>query len=188
MGKSYQKVWAKYRKWRHLWFCGSQIDNCTVLYTVRKTAAQNVRPTSAGCGRGISAFNFGGCLVECGTAWICGNVVVWNRAKKFRFAAWLVRKFSGSPVETICRRATIVNVITKVGEMMTQDWVALVRHWLYRMGKIVAQTVAARLEKPSWIGRNNAIIVTPVQIWKHNQRWFGAVGTAGQRCTTTRRL
>jgi aldehyde dehydrogenase (NAD+) len=60
-----------------------------------------------------------------------------------------------------------------------------------RMGKIVAQSVAARLGRSLLeLGGNNAIIITPdadldiamVAVV------FGAVGTAGQRCTTTRRL
>lgn len=60
-----------------------------------------------------------------------------------------------------------------------------------RMGKIVAQTVAARLGKSILeLGGNNAIIVTPDADLKTTiiGAVFGAVGTAGQRCTTTRRL
>jgi aldehyde dehydrogenase (NAD+) len=60
-----------------------------------------------------------------------------------------------------------------------------------RMGKIVAQTVAARLGKSLLeLGGNNAIIVTPDADLKMTiiGAVFGAVGTAGQRCTSTRRL
>jgi L-aminoadipate-semialdehyde dehydrogenase len=59
------------------------------------------------------------------------------------------------------------------------------------MGRQVAQTVAARLGKSLLeLGGNNAIIVTPSADLRLVQRavLFGAVGTAGQRCTTTRRL
>ena len=60
-----------------------------------------------------------------------------------------------------------------------------------RMGKIVAQAVAARLGKSLLeLGGNNAIIVTPDADIKMTiiGAVFGAVGTAGQRCTSTRRL
>src|SRR5690606_21535438 len=60
-----------------------------------------------------------------------------------------------------------------------------------RMGKIVAQEVAARLGKSLLeLGGNNAIIVTPDADVKMTVigAVFGAVGTAGQRCTSTRRL
>ena len=59
------------------------------------------------------------------------------------------------------------------------------------MGKIVAQAVAARLGKSLLeLGGNNAIIVTPDADIKMTVigAVFGAVGTAGQRCTSTRRL
>jgi aldehyde dehydrogenase (NAD+) len=60
-----------------------------------------------------------------------------------------------------------------------------------RMGKIVAQAVAARLGKSLLeLGGNNAIIVTPDADIKNTVigAVFGAVGTCGQRCTSTRRL
>jgi aldehyde dehydrogenase (NAD+) len=59
------------------------------------------------------------------------------------------------------------------------------------MGKIVAQAVAGRLGKSLLeLGGNNAIIVTPDADIKMTVigAVFGAVGTAGQRCTSTRRL
>ncbi len=59
------------------------------------------------------------------------------------------------------------------------------------MGKIVAQAVAARLGKSLLeLGGNNAIIVTPEADMKMTiiGAVFGAVGTCGQRCTSTRRL
>ena len=60
-----------------------------------------------------------------------------------------------------------------------------------RMGKIVAQACAARLGNSLLeLGGNNAIIVTPDADIKMTVigAVFGAVGTAGQRCTSTRRL
>ena len=60
-----------------------------------------------------------------------------------------------------------------------------------RMGKLVAQKVAARLGRSLLeLGGNNAIIVSPDADIKMTiiGAVFGAVGTAGQRCTSTRRL
>jgi len=87
----------------------------------------------------------------------------------------------------------LINGDYKVGEMMTQDnRIPLVSATgSIRMGKIVAQAVAARLGKTLLeLGGNNAIIVTPDADIKMTVigAVFGAVGTAGQRCTSTRRL
>lgn len=80
-----------------------------------------------------------------------------------------------------------------VGEFMTKDErVPLISATgSTRMGKIVAQTVAGRLGKTLLeLGGNNAIIVTPDANIKNTVigAVFGAVGTCGQRCTSTRRL
>ncbi|HZJ36516.1 MAG TPA: aldehyde dehydrogenase family protein, partial [Gillisia sp.] len=81
----------------------------------------------------------------------------------------------------------------KVGEMMTTDTrIPLISATgSTRMGKIVASKVAERLGKTLLeLGGNNAIIVTPDADVKMTVigAVFGAVGTAGQRCTSTRRL
>ena len=81
----------------------------------------------------------------------------------------------------------------KVGEWMTADKrVPLVSATgSIRMGKIVAQAVAARLGRSLLeLGGNNAIIITPDADLKMviPATVFGAVGTCGQRCTSTRRL
>ncbi|MFB0910257.1 MAG: aldehyde dehydrogenase family protein, partial [Flavobacterium sp.] len=87
----------------------------------------------------------------------------------------------------------LINGDYKVGEMMTNDKrVPLISATgSIRMGKIVAQTVAGRLGRSLLeLGGNNAIIVTPDADIKMTVigAVFGAVGTAGQRCTSTRRL
>ena len=93
------------------------------------------------------------------------------------------------PAGTSC----IVNGDYTVGEMMTADRrVPLVSATgSIRMGKIVAQAVAARLGRSLLeLGGNNAIIITPEADLKMviPATVFGAVGTCGQRCTSTRRL
>src|SRR5690554_190478 len=146
----------------------------------------------------ISAFNFPVAVWSwnAALAWICGNVVVWKPSEKVPLCSVACQKIfkevlseNNLPEGISC----IVNGDYKVGEMMTQDpRVALVSATgSTRMGKIVAQTVAARLGKTILeLGGNNAIIVTPDADLKTTiiGAVFGAVDTAGQRCTTTRRL
>lgn len=146
----------------------------------------------------ISAFNFpvavwawNACL-----AWVCGDVCVWKASEKTPLCAVAcqhlfqkVLKANDLPEGISC----IVNGDYKVGEMMTKDHrVALVSATgSTRMGRIVGQAVAARFGRTILeLGGNNAIIITPSADMKVVLvgAVFGAVGTAGQRCTTTRRL
>ena len=146
----------------------------------------------------ISAFNFPVAVWSWNTAlaWICGDVCVWKPSEKAPLCgiacqniAASVFKANGLP-EGI---SSLVNGDYRVGEMITTDKrVPLISATgSIRMGKIVAQKVAARLGKSLLeLGGNNAIIVTPDADIKMTVigAVFGAVGTAGQRCTSTRRL
>ena len=146
----------------------------------------------------ISAFNFPVAVWAWNTAlaWVCGDVCVWKPSEKTplcsiacQHIAASVFKANNLPEGISC----LINGDYKVGEMMTQDQrVPLVSATgSIRMGKIVAQAVAARLGKSLLeLGGNNAIIVTPEADIKMTVigAVFGAVGTAGQRCTSTRRL
>jgi aldehyde dehydrogenase (NAD+) len=146
----------------------------------------------------ISAFNFP-VAVWCwnaALAWVCGDVCVWKPSEKTPLCSIAcqnifneVAKENNLP-EGI---SSIVNGDYKVGEMMTHDKrVPLVSATgSIRMGKIVAQAVAARLGKSLLeLGGNNAIILSPQADLKMvvPAIVFGAVGTCGQRCTSTRRL
>jgi len=146
----------------------------------------------------ISAFNFPVAVWAWNTAlaWICGDVCVWKPSEKTPLCgvacqniAAEVFKENGLPEGVSC----LINGDYKVGELMTNDGrIPLVSATgSIRMGKIVAQAVAARLGKSLLeLGGNNAIIVTPDADIKMTVigAVFGAVGTAGQRCTSTRRL
>ena len=146
----------------------------------------------------ISAFNFPVAVWAWNTAlaWICGDVCVWKPSEKTPLCgiacqniATEVFKANNLPEGISC----LINGNYKVGELMTQDQrIPLISATgSIRMGKIVAQTVAARLGKSLLeLGGNNAIIVTPDADIKMTVigAVFGAVGTAGQRCTSTRRL
>ncbi len=146
----------------------------------------------------ISAFNFPVAVWSWNTAlaWVCGDVTVWKPSEKTPLCgiacqkiAAEVFKANGLPEGISC----LINGDYKVGEFMSHDQrIPLVSATgSIRMGKIVAQAVAARLGKSLLeLGGNNAIIVTPDADIKMTVigAVFGAVGTAGQRCTSTRRL
>ena len=146
----------------------------------------------------ISAFNFPVAVWAWNTAlaWICGDVCVWKPSEKTplcgiacqNIIAEVIRE-NNLPEGISC----LINGDYKIGEMMTSDKrIPLISATgSTRMGKIVAQTVAGRLGKSLLeLGGNNAIIVTPDADIKMTVigAVFGAVGTAGQRCTSTRRL
>ena len=146
----------------------------------------------------ISAFNFPVAVWSWNTAlaWICGDVCVWKASEKTPLCSIAcqniiaeVLKENNLPEGISC----IVNGNYEVGEYMTTDRrIPLISATgSTRMGKIVGQTVGARLGKSLLeLGGNNAIIVTPDADIKMTVigAVFGAVGTAGQRCTSTRRL
>ena len=146
----------------------------------------------------ISAFNFPVAVWAWNTAlaWICGDVCVWKPSEKAPLCgiacqniAAEVFKANDLPEGISC----LINGDYRVGEMLTKDKrIPLISATgSIRMGKIVAQEVACRLGKSLLeLGGNNAIIVTPDADIKMTVigAVFGAVGTAGQRCTSTRRL
>lgn len=146
----------------------------------------------------ISAFNFPVAVWSWNTAlaWVCGDVCIWKPSEKTPLCgiacqniAAEVFKANNLPEGISC----IINGDYRVGELMTKDTrIPLISATgSTRMGKIVAQAVAARLGRSLLeLGGNNAIIVTPDADIKMTVigAVFGAVGTAGQRCTSTRRL
>ena len=146
----------------------------------------------------ISAFNFPVAVWSWNTAlaWICGDVCVWKPSEKTPLCSVACQKIIANilkendlPEGISC----LINGDYKVGEYMTKDKrIALISATgSTRMGKIVASEVGARLGKSLLeLGGNNAIIVTPDADVKMTVMGavFGAVGTAGQRCTSTRRL
>ncbi|WP_297515139.1 aldehyde dehydrogenase family protein [Flavobacterium sp.] len=146
----------------------------------------------------ISAFNFPVAVWSWNTAlaWICGDVCVWKPSEKTplcgvacqNIIAEVLRE-NNLPEGISC----LINGDYKIGQLLNRDTrVPLVSATgSTRMGKIVAKEVAARLGRSLLeLGGNNAIIVTPDADIKMTVigAVFGAVGTAGQRCTSTRRL
>jgi aldehyde dehydrogenase (NAD+) len=146
----------------------------------------------------ISAFNFPVAVWSWNSmlAWVCGDVCIWKPSEKTPLCSIAcqnivtkVFKKNGVPEGVSC----LVNGDYKIGQMLAADErVALLSATgSSRMGKAVATTVSARLGRALLeLGGNNAIIVTQHANLDMAIRGavFGAVGTAGQRCTTTRRL
>ncbi|MBC7920663.1 MAG: aldehyde dehydrogenase family protein [Ferruginibacter sp.] len=146
----------------------------------------------------ISAFNFPVAV----WAWnamvaaVCGNVCVWKPSEKTPLSAVACQRIVGRVLERNQLPEGIFSLI--IGEAATgaalanDSRVALVSATgSTRMGRQVAEAVAKRLGKSLLeLGGNNAIIITEHADIEMAVRAtvFGAVGTCGQRCTTTRRL
>lgn len=146
----------------------------------------------------ITAFNFPVAVWAWNTAiaLVCGNTVVWKPSEKTPLCAIACQKLLAEILHNNGLPEGISNLVMgdkEVGEWLAADnRISLVSATgSTRMGKEVAVTVAQRLGKTLLeLGGNNAIIVTPDADLNMTiiGAVFGAVGTAGQRCTSTRRL
>ncbi|MBD1429663.1 L-piperidine-6-carboxylate dehydrogenase [Sphingobacterium litopenaei] len=146
----------------------------------------------------ITAFNFPVAVWawNAALALVCGDVIVWKPSEKTPLCAVACQKIIADILKENDLPEGISSLVTgdaDVGKWIAEDErIALVSATgSTRMGKQVAVTVANRLGKSLLeLGGNNAIIVTPSADLKMTiiGAVFGAVGTAGQRCTSTRRL
>src|SRR5688572_13200887 len=146
----------------------------------------------------ISAFNFPVAVWSWNSmlAWICGDVCIWKASEKTPLCSVACQIITAKvfeknkvPEGVSC----IVNGDFRVGQWLAaNENIPLVSATgSVRMGKAVAKTVSERLGRSLLeLGGNNAIIVSEKANLDMAIRGavFGAVGTAGQRCTTTRRL
>ena len=146
----------------------------------------------------ISAFNFP-VAVWCwntALAWISGDTCVWKGSEKTPLCSVACQNLIAEVLKDNDLEEGISCIVTgnyKVGEMMTNDkrMPLISATGSSRMGRIVGATVASRFGKSLLeLGGNNAIIITPTADLKIvvPGAVFGAVGTCGQRCTSTRRL
>jgi len=146
----------------------------------------------------ISAFNFPVAVWAWNAmlAWVCGDTCIWKPSEKTplcsiacqNIVSKVFRK-NGVPEGVSC----VVNGNYLVGELIThsKDIPLVSATGSVRMGKAVAKAVGERLGRPLLeLGGNNAIIISEHANLDIAIRGalFGAVGTAGQRCTSTRRL
>jgi aldehyde dehydrogenase (NAD+) len=146
----------------------------------------------------ISAFNFPAAV----WAWnayvaaVCGNTVIWKPSELTPLIAIALTKISASVASANGYPAlfTLINSPgADLGSTMSKDsrLPLISATGSCRMGRIVGQEVAARFGKSLLeLGGNNALIVLEDADLELALRAivFGSVGTAGQRCTTTRRL
>lgn len=151
----------------------------------------------------ISAFNFPVAVWSwnAALAFVCGDSVIWKPSEKTPLTALAcerifqkaVTKYKAAGHDCPDYLLQVLIGYADVGQALVDD----VRVPLIsatgstRMGKIVGEQVAKRMGKSLLeLGGNNAMIVTPSADLKLAVRAivFSAVGTAGQRCTSLRRL
>jgi len=146
----------------------------------------------------ISAFNFPVAVWSWNAfiAFVCGDVCLWKPSEKTPLTALAVCKVLDGVLEETGWRGIsnlVIGDVAEVGEPMLDDRrVPLVSATgSCRMGKIVGPRVAARLGRSLLeLGGNNALVVMDDAELDLAlvATAFGAVGTAGQRCTSTRRI
>jgi L-aminoadipate-semialdehyde dehydrogenase len=147
----------------------------------------------------ISAFNFPVAVWSWNAALaaVCGDATIWKPSEKTPLTAIAVTKIA----ERVCRDtgtdpaifSLLIGDRKSVGEKLANDPRVLLisATGSVAMGLNVAKTVHGRLGKTIMeLGGNNALIVAPTaDVDLATQSiFFGAVGTAGQRCTSTRRV
>lgn len=147
----------------------------------------------------ITAFNFPVAVWSWNAliALVAGDPVIWKPSSKAALCALATMNIARRVLQQNDLPDGILNVVVGSGREIGERLIADSRLPLIsatgsvRMGQHVAQTVAGRLGRSLLeLGGNNAIIVTPQADLDLAVRaiLFGAVGTAGQRCTTTRRV
>lgn len=146
----------------------------------------------------ISAFNFPVAVWSWNTAiaWVCGDVCVWKPSEKVPMCGVACQNLMAEvlrdndlPEGISC----LVNGGREIGEYLSNDsrLPLISATGSVNMGRNVGEAVARRLGKSLLeLGGNNAIIITENADLDSTLvgAVFGAVGTAGQRCTSTRRL
>jgi aldehyde dehydrogenase (NAD+) len=145
----------------------------------------------------ISAFNFPVAVWSWNSmlAWVCGDVCVWKPSSKTPLCAIACQNIIADVLRNnnVPEGVSCLLIGNPVGDLLNNDKrVPLIScTGSTRVGRIVGEAVAKRFGRALLeLGGNNAIIFTPnadlnIAIVG---TVFGAVGTAGQRCTTTRRL
>ena len=127
---------------------------------------------------------------------VCGNATIWKPSSKTPLTAIAVQNIL-APIADRHKLRGLFNMIigkgSEIGDAMTNDrrLPLISATGSCEMGRTVAQTVAGRLGRSLLeLGGNNAIIVAEDADMSLVVRaiLFGAVGTSGQRCTTTRRI
>lgn len=145
----------------------------------------------------ISAFNFPVAVWSWNTAlaWVCGNVCIWKPSSKTPLCGIACQHIIATVLKNNDMPEGISNLLigNEIGDLINNDKrIPLVSFTgSTRIGRIVSQAVAGRFGRSILeLGGNNAIIISKDADLDMSiiGAVFGAVGTAGQRCTSTRRL
>ncbi len=147
----------------------------------------------------ISAFNFPAAVFSWNAmiAAVCGDVNLWKPSSKVPLSAIAVQKIIGSVLKENKLPEGVFSLVigrgSTIGERMLNDKrVKLISvTGSTKVGKHAGEVIAKRFGKSILeLGGNNGIIITPNADLKMAipAIVFGAVGTCGQRCTSTRRL
>jgi aldehyde dehydrogenase (NAD+) len=146
----------------------------------------------------ITAFNFPVAVWSWNTAlaWICGNVTIWKPSEKTPLCALACQNIMNEVLKENDLPEGISSVLIadhEIGQKLVDDKrISLVSFTgSTRVGRMVSSKVAERFGKSILeLGGNNAIIISKDADINMSiiGAVFGAVGTAGQRCTSTRRL
>jgi aldehyde dehydrogenase (NAD+) len=146
----------------------------------------------------ISAFNFPVAVWSWNAmlAWVCGDVCIWKPSEKTPLCALACQHI----IKPVFQANNVPEGVSGlvIGGRETGEWLAndkriplISATGSTRMGKAVGAAVGARLGRSLLeLGGNNAIIISKDADLEMALVGcvFGAVGTAGQRCTSTRRL
>ena len=201
MGKSLQEGWGEVQEMIDI--CDFAVGLSRQLYGLSmKSERPNHRMYEQWHPLGIvgiiSAFNFPVAVWSWNAmiALVCGDVCIWKGSEKAPLCAIACQNILKQVLQENKLPEGLSAIVTgdyHVGEWMTNDErIPLISATgSSRMGRIVGETVAKRFGKTLLeLGGNNAIIVTPQADLKVTltATIFGAVGTCGQRCTSTRRL
>lgn len=202
MGKSLQEGWGEVQEMIDI--CDLAVGQSRMLYGVQ---THSERPQHRmfeqwhplGVVAIISAFNFPVAVWAWNTALalVCGDAALWKPASPVPLTAIacvkLLQKVLKANEAPPAVATLLVGRGADIGDLITQDKrIPLVSYTgSTRLGKHIGQTVSARLGKTILeLGGNNAIIVTrnaDLKLAAQNVL-FGAIGTCGQRCTSTRRV
>lgn len=145
----------------------------------------------------ISAFNFPVAVWSWNTAlaWVCGNVCIWKPSSKTPLCGVACQHIIATVLKNNDMPEGISNLLigNAIGDLINNDKrVPLVSFTgSTRIGRVVSSAVAGRFGRSILeLGGNNAIIISKDADIDMSiiGAVFGAVGTAGQRCTSTRRL
>jgi aldehyde dehydrogenase (NAD+) len=147
----------------------------------------------------ITAFNFPVAVWAWNSAlaFVCGDPVVWKPSSKTPLCAIATQNIVASVLRANGVPEGVSSVVIGRGSSIGEQMIGDARLPLIsatgstRMGKRIGQVVGARLGRTILeLGGNNALIISDKadMAGALAASFFGAVGTAGQRCTSTRRL